>query len=174
MLKVYNLMGLGLLITGLAAFGTMMLATTTDPARRGGDAAQRQDADRRSARRLRLALRWVVMLAPLAWCSSCSAPHPVDACRAAQTAFWVFAGADGPVALVDLPGLSPASRSPQTFFVTAVAFARLASGATPPSATSPRWGSFLIMGVIGLIVAMWSTSSCSRRRCSSRSRRSAC
>ncbi|RUY61187.1 BAX inhibitor (BI)-1/YccA family protein, partial [Mesorhizobium sp. M7A.F.Ca.CA.001.05.1.1] len=32
MIKVYNLMGLGLLITGLAAVGTIMLATTTDPA----------------------------------------------------------------------------------------------------------------------------------------------
>ena len=32
MLKVYNLMGLGLVITGLAAFGTIMLATTVDPA----------------------------------------------------------------------------------------------------------------------------------------------
>ncbi|TIX76743.1 MAG: BAX inhibitor (BI)-1/YccA family protein, partial [Mesorhizobium sp.] len=31
MIKVYNLMGLGLLITGLAAVGTIMLATTTDP-----------------------------------------------------------------------------------------------------------------------------------------------
>ena len=32
MLKVYNLMALGLAITGVAAFGTMMLATTNDPA----------------------------------------------------------------------------------------------------------------------------------------------
>ena len=32
MLKVYNLMALGLVITGLAAFGTIMLATTNDPA----------------------------------------------------------------------------------------------------------------------------------------------
>ena len=32
MLKVYNLMALGLAITGLAAFGTIMLATTNDPA----------------------------------------------------------------------------------------------------------------------------------------------
>ena len=32
MLKVYNLMALGLAITGVAALGTMMLATTNDPA----------------------------------------------------------------------------------------------------------------------------------------------
>ena len=34
MLKVYNLMALGLAITGFAALGTMMLATTNDPCRR--------------------------------------------------------------------------------------------------------------------------------------------
>lgn len=32
MLKVYNLMALALVITGVAAFGFAMLATTTDPA----------------------------------------------------------------------------------------------------------------------------------------------
>ncbi|MGO4830982.1 BAX inhibitor (BI)-1/YccA family protein, partial [Rhizobiaceae sp. 2RAB30] len=32
MLKVYNLMALGLVITGVAALGTIMLATTNDPA----------------------------------------------------------------------------------------------------------------------------------------------
>ena len=34
MLKVYNLMALGLVITGLAAFGTIMLATTAIRRRR--------------------------------------------------------------------------------------------------------------------------------------------
>ena len=33
MLKVYNLMALGLAITGVAAYGTIMLATTSDPLR---------------------------------------------------------------------------------------------------------------------------------------------
>ena len=43
MLRVYNLMGLGLVITGLAALGTVMLATTNDPASAAaGEARERR------------------------------------------------------------------------------------------------------------------------------------
>jgi FtsH-binding integral membrane protein len=56
MLRVYNIMAMGLGITGVAAYGTYMLAST-NPA-----FAQLLYAS---------PLKWVIMLAPLgAWCSS--------------------------------------------------------------------------------------------------------
>ncbi|RUY98644.1 BAX inhibitor (BI)-1/YccA family protein, partial [Mesorhizobium sp. M7A.F.Ca.CA.002.15.1.1] len=66
MIKVYNLMGLGLLITGLAAVGTIMLATTTDPASAVATLPSGEMLTSFGYAIFGSPLRWVVMLAPLA------------------------------------------------------------------------------------------------------------
>ncbi len=104
MVKVYNLMGLGLLITGLAAVGTIMLATTTDPASAVATLPSGEMLTP-SATRSASPLRWVVMLAPLAAVMFLSFRVQSMSVSAAQTTFWVYAGLDRPVAVVDLPGL---------------------------------------------------------------------
>ena len=65
MLKVYNLMGLGLVITGLAAFGTIMLATTSDPASAVATLPNGKMLTSFGYAIFGSPLRWVVMLAPL-------------------------------------------------------------------------------------------------------------
>ena len=66
MIKVYNLMALGLAITGVAAFGTMMLATTNDPAAAVATLGNGKMLTSLGAVLYGSPLRWVVMLAPLA------------------------------------------------------------------------------------------------------------
>ena len=55
MLRVYNLMALGLAITGFAALGTIMVTVTNDRVVCRGHAEERHDADARRRRALWLA-----------------------------------------------------------------------------------------------------------------------
>ena len=65
MLKVYNLMALGLVITGLAALGTMMLATTNDPSTAVATLGNGKMLTSAGVALYGSPLKWVVMLAPL-------------------------------------------------------------------------------------------------------------
>src|SRR5436190_24359920 len=65
MIKVYNLMGLGLLITGLVAVGTVMLATTNDPASAVATLRSGEMLTSFGYAIYASPLKWVVMLAPL-------------------------------------------------------------------------------------------------------------
>ena len=62
----------------------------------------------------------------------------------------------------------------RVFFISAATFGALSLyGYTTQRDLTPI-GSFLFMGLIGIIIASWSTSSCSRMRSTGRSRCSAC
>ena len=62
----------------------------------------------------------------------------------------------------------------QTFFITAAAFGALSLFGYTTKRDLTAMGSFLIMGVFGLIIAMVVNIFLRPRRCSSPSRRSAC
>ena len=124
MLRVYNYMSLGLAITGVAAIGAYMLAVTTDPSVAAGKVGNMMLTSFGVAL-FTSALKWVVMLAPLGMvfflsrgCTTMSATGRADRLLALR-------GADGPVAVVDLPGLYRAARS-----------RRCSSSRPPPSARS--------------------------------------
>ena len=84
MIRVYNLMGLGLLITGLAAWGAFQMAVTGD-----GQLTAFGQLIYTSA------FRWVVILAPLAAVFFLSFRIQSMSVAAAQTTFWVYAGLVG-------------------------------------------------------------------------------
>ncbi|MDO9306859.1 MAG: Bax inhibitor-1/YccA family protein [Pseudomonadota bacterium] len=153
MLKVYNLMALGLAITGLAALGTMMLATTNDPA-----AAAATLGNGKMLTSLGLALygsplKWVVMLAPLGMVFFLSARINTLSVSAAQTMFWVFAGLMG-LSMSSIFLVYTSASIVQTFFITAASFGALSLYGYTTKRDMTGWGSFLIMGVFGLIIAM--------------------
>ena len=60
----------------------------------------------------------------------------------------------GRFALVDLHGLHRCASIVQTFFITAIAFLGLSLWGYTTKRDISGWGSFLIMGVIGLIIAI--------------------
>ena len=153
MLKVYNLMALGLAITGLAALGTMMLATTNDPA-----AAAATLGNGKMLTSLGLALygsplKWVVMLAPLGMVFFLSARIHTLSVSSAQTMFWVFAALMG-LSLSSIFLVYTSASIVQTFFITAASFGALSLFGYTTKRDLTGWGSFLIMGVFGLIIAM--------------------
>lgn len=152
MLKVYNLMGLGLLITGLAAVGTVMLATTTDPA---SAVATLPNGDMLTSLGYAIfasPLRWVIMLAPLAAVFFLSFRVQSMSVSAAQTTFWVYAGLVG-LSLSSIFLVYTTASIAQTFFATAAAFGALSLYGYTTKRDLTAMGSFLIMGVFGLIIA---------------------
>lgn len=137
MLKVYNLMAIGLAITGVAAYGTYM-AAVSNPA-----FAQLLFAS---------PLRWVIMLAPLAMVFFLSFRINSLSVGAAQTAFWVYAGLMG-LSLSSIFMVYTGQSIVQTFFVTAASFGALSLFGYTTKRDLSAFGSFLIMGLFGLIIA---------------------
>ncbi|MBT9370665.1 Bax inhibitor-1/YccA family protein [Rhizobium sp. CSW-27] len=140
MLKVYNLMALGLVITGLAAFGTWQLAVE------GGQLTSFGVALYASP------LKWVVMLAPLAMVFFLSFRINRMSVSAAQTTFWVYAALMG-LSLSSIFLVFTGQSIVQTFFVTAASFGALSLYGYTTKRDLTAMGSFMIMGLFGLIIA---------------------
>jgi FtsH-binding integral membrane protein len=153
MVKVYNLMGLGLLITGLAAVGTIMLATTTDPASAVATLPSGEMLTSFGYAIFGSPLRWVVILAPLAAVLFLSFRVQSMSVAAAQTTFWVYAGLVG-LSLSSIFLVYTTGSVAQTFFATAAAFGALSLYGYTTKRDLTALGSFLVMGVFGLIIAM--------------------
>ncbi len=137
MLKVYNLMALALVITGVAAFGTYTLAASNPAVQQLLFASP---------------LRWVVMLAPLALVFFLSFRIQNMSVSAAQKTFWVYAALMG-VSLSSIFLVYTGQSIVQTFFVTAASFGALSLYGYTTKKDLSGMGSFLIMGLFGLIIA---------------------
>ncbi len=153
MLRVYNLMGVAMVITGVAALGLVTLATTTDPANAVATLANGKMLTQLGVVVFGSPLRWVIMLAPLAAVFFLSFRVQKMSVPAAQTAFWVFAGLMG-LSLSSIFLVYTAGSIVQTFFVTAAAFGALSLYGYTTKRDLTGMGSFLIMGVFGIIIAM--------------------
>ena len=98
-------------------------------------------------------LGWIVMFAPLAMVFGFGAMINRFSAAAAQTFFYVFAAVMGlsmAWIFVAFTGLSIAN----VFLITSISFAGLSLYGYTTKKDISGWGTFLIMGVIGLIVAM--------------------
>ena len=153
MLKVYNLMAMGMAITGVAALGMAMLATTNDPSQAVATLGNGKMLTNLGYAVYSSPLRWVVMLAPLGMVFFLSARVHKMSVSAAQTSFWVFAGLMG-ISLSSIFLVYTSASIVQTFFVTAAAFGALSLFGYTTKRDLTAMGSFLIMGVFGLIIAM--------------------
>jgi FtsH-binding integral membrane protein len=151
--KVYGTMSVGMLITALAAWAIAGLATTTDPANAVGQMANGTMLTSFGAAIYTSALRWVVLLAPLGMIFAFGAVTNRLSASGAQLFFWTFAALIG-VSLSSIFIFYTAFSIVQTFLVTSIAFAGLSLWGYTTKKDISGWGSFLIMGVIGLIVAM--------------------
>jgi uncharacterized protein len=141
MLKVYNYMGAGLAITGVAAYGTYNAAV---------DAAGQLTP-------LGLALftsplKYLVIFAPLAMVMFLSFRVHRMSVAAAQATFWIYAALVG-VSLSSIGMIYAASSITQIFFITAATFATVSLYGYTTKRDLTGFGSFLIMGLIGLVIA---------------------
>jgi len=152
MLRVYNLMAIGMVITGLAAVGTAMLATTNDPAAATATLGNGTMLTNVGTALYGSPLRWVVMLAPLGMVFFLSARIHALSTSTAQIAFWAFAGLMG-LSLSSIFLVYTGQSIVQTFFVTAASFGALSLYGYTTKRDLTGMGSFLFMGVIGLLLA---------------------
>ncbi len=150
--KVYGLMSMGMLITALASWAISGLATTTDPSLAAGELRNGVMLTDFGALIYTSPLRWVIMFAPLAVVFMFGAAVNRLSENAARLVFFVFAtliGLSLSWIFLTYTGVSII----QTFLVTAVAFLGLSLWGYTTKKDISGWGSFLIMGVIGLILA---------------------
>ncbi len=153
MLKVYNLMAMGLAITGLAALGTVMVATTSDPSAAVATLPNGKMLTNAGALLYGSPLRWIVMLAPLGMVFFLSFRVHKMSTSAAQTTFWAFAAVMG-ISLSSIFLVYTSASIVQTFFITATAFGALSLWGYTTKRDLTGMGTFLFMGLIGLIIAM--------------------
>lgn len=140
MLRVYNLMALGLAITGLVAFFASQAAIS------GGQLTAFGQAIYLSP------LRWVVMLAPLALVFFLSFRIHTMSVSAAQTTFWVYAGLMG-LSLSSIFLVYTGASIARVFFITAAAFGALSLWGYTTKRNLSGMGTFLMMGLIGIVIA---------------------
>tara|TARA_R110002124_G_scaffold81520_2_gene214889 strand:+ start:831 stop:1604 length:774 start_codon:yes stop_codon:yes gene_type:complete len=152
MLKVYNYMAIGLALTGVAALLFANMATTGDA---GSAAAQLPNGKMLTDFGVTLftsPLRWVVMLAPLGLVFFLSFRVHTMSVSAAQITFWAYAALVG-VSLSSIFVIYTPESITQVFFVTSASFLGLSLYGYTTKKDLSGWGSFLMMGLIGIIIA---------------------
>ena len=145
MLSVYNYMAMALALTGLVALGAYNMAVVETPA--GLAFSEFGQAIYASP------LKWVVMLAPLGFVFFLSFRIQKMSLTAAQATFWLFAGVMG-LSLSSIFLVYTGESITTTFFVTAAAFGSLSLYGYTTKRDLTGMGSFLFMGLIGIIIAM--------------------
>ena len=153
MTKVYGLMSVGMLITGLAAWAISVLATTQDPSQAAAQLGNGTLLTGLGATLYLSPVRWAIMFAPLLFVFGFGAMVNRMSESAARLAFFVFAVLIG-LSLSSIFIVFTTASIVQTFFITAIAFLGLSLYGYTTKRDISGWGSFLIMGVIGIIIAM--------------------
>ncbi len=133
MQRVFGMMGLGLAITGLVAFfvaqsPALIAAIYGTP------------------------LKWVVFLAPIGFAVFFGMRIQAMRASTAQALFWLFSGVMG-LSLASIFLVYTGESITRTFFITAATFAATALYGYTTKRDLTSMGSFLFMGLIGLIVA---------------------
>jgi FtsH-binding integral membrane protein len=133
MLRVYNYMGSGLALTGIVAYAvantpSLVQAIFGTP------------------------LQWVVMLAPLAFVLVLSFGINKLSYGAAQAVFWAFAVAMG-ASLASIFLVFTGASIARVFFITAGTFGAMSLYGYTTKTDLSKFGSFLMMGLIGIIIA---------------------
>jgi len=133
MLSVYNYMASGVLLTGIVAllFANSGLAEQV----------------------LSTPLRWVIMFAPLAFVMVMSFGINRISTGTLQLLFWAFAAVMG-LSMSSIFLVFTGTSIAQTFFAVSVGFLGLSLYGYTTKRDLSGFGTFLIMGVVGLLVAM--------------------
>jgi len=145
MLKVYNYMATGVLLTGIIALLTFKMGVE-EITNAGIILTPFGNTIYNSA------LAWVVMLAPLGIVFYMSFGINKMSAAKAQTTFWIFAALMGlslSSILLVYTGLSVT----RVFFITSATFGAMSIYGYTTKRDLTKFGSFLMMGLIGIIIA---------------------
>ena len=145
MLGVYNNMVVGLGISGLVALGLNMVAVA-------GYQGTKPLLTPTGQMLYNSPLKWVLMLAPLAFIFFFSFRMDRMSAASARTMFFVFAAVMG-ASMSSLMLVFTGASVVRVFFITAATFGGLSLYGYTTKRSLSGMGSFLIMGLIGLIIA---------------------
>ena len=151
--KVYGTMSVGMLITFAAAWAIAGLAVTGDPAGATVQLGPDKFLTGLGEALYMSPLKWAVMFAPLLFVFGFSAGINRMSAATAQTVFYAFAAVMG-VSISSIFLVFTGYSIIQVFLITSIAFAALSLWGYTTKKDISGWGSFLIMGVVGLLVAM--------------------
>ena len=146
MLKVYNYMATGVLLTGIIALLSFKISVVTDSSGAIVSFTEFGNALFFSG------LKWLVMLAPLGVVLYMSFGINKMSSAKAQTVFWIFAALMGlslSWILLVYTGVSIA----RVFFITSATFGAMSIYGYTTKRDLTKLGSFLFMGLIGIIIA---------------------
>ncbi|MGZ8282396.1 MAG: Bax inhibitor-1/YccA family protein [Allosphingosinicella sp.] len=135
MLSVYNYMASGVLWTGIVALGFAMSGAAAQVFYGGG------------------ILKWVIIFSPILLVMALSFGSQRMSTGTAQALYWVFATVMG-LSMSVIPLIYSGTSIAATFFATSAAFVSLSLWGYTTKKDLSGFGTFLIMGVVGLIVAM--------------------
>jgi len=145
MVRVYNYMLMGLALTGVFALGTFNLAFDTS-----GGGLQLTSL---GAALFGSPLQWVIIFAPLAMVFFLAFRIQKMSVGAAQLTFWIYAALVG-ISLATIFAIYTATSITQVFFIAAATFGAMSLWGYTTKRDLTGMGSFLFMGLIGVIIAM--------------------
>ncbi len=146
MLKVYNYMATGILLTGIIALLTFKMSVVTDSSGSIVGLTQIGNAIYMSG------LKWLVMLAPLGIVFYMSFGINKMSAAKAQTTFWIFAALMG-LSLSSILLVYTGMSITRVFFICSATFGAMSIYGYTTKRDLTKLGSFLMMGLIGIIIA---------------------
>ena len=132
MLRIYNYMASGLALTGIVAYVFAQSGLYAEVAR--------------------TPLIWLIMLAPLGLVMWLSFGIERMQASTAQALFWLYSGLMG-LSLASVFLVFTGASIARVFFITAGTFAAMSLYGYTTQRDLSQWGSFLLMGLIGIIIA---------------------
>ena len=145
MLRVYNYMGIGLVVTGLVAYFTY----TQSFIEQNGHIVGLTPL---GSVLFGSPLQWVVMLAPLAFVLVLSFGITKLSVPVTQLLFWLFAAVMG-LSLASIFAVYTGGSIAKVFFISAGTFGAMSLYGYTTKRDLTQIGSFLIMGLIGIVIA---------------------
>ena len=144
MLRVYNYMAVGLVLTGITAWLTYSASFN--------DVDGKVTLTPLGQTLFGSPLVWVIIFAPLALVFFLSFRISKMSVGAAQATFWIYAALVG-VSLATIFVVYTATSITQVFFITAATFGAMSLWGYTTKRDLTGMGSFLFMGLIGIIIA---------------------
>jgi FtsH-binding integral membrane protein len=152
LLRVYNYMGLGLVLTGLVAYFANAAAITTDAAAAAAQAPNGQMLTQFGVLLYTSPLMWVIVFAPLVLVMVLSFGIQRMSAGVAQIAFWAFAALMG-LSLSSIFLVYTGTSIAKVFFISAATFGAMSLYGYTTKRDLTGFGSFMFMGLIGLVIA---------------------
>ncbi len=153
LLRVYNYMLIAMLVTGVTSYAIYTASVTSDPAQAQATLGNGVMLTSFGMTLFGSPLRWVAFFAPIVAVLFLQARINKMSAVGAQVAFWAFSALIG-VSMAAIFLLYTQTSIATVFFITAAAFGGLSLYGYTTNRDLSGFGSFLIMGVWGIFIAL--------------------